>query len=257
MPTQSLSWRRWSHDLLRATSFLTRLPVPVPGPAQAGDLAAAAHAFPLVGAAVGALAGLAGLLAAGLGLPPALAAGVALAAQVLLTGALHEDGLADVADGLGAGRDRVRTLAVMRDSRIGSFGVLALTGSLGLRWAALAALADPYAAGAGLLAAAAASRAGAAALLLLPPARADGQGAFAGRPAVALVWIAIGWAALLALLALPAGAALAGLTTAAIAAALVAALAWQRLAGQTGDVLGAAQQAGETAFLLALAAALA
>ncbi len=109
-------------DLRTATAFMTRLPVGAP---EGGDLAAACWAFPVAGLLIGAIAG--GLLAAAwtFGAPPLVAALLALAAMAALTGALHEDGLADTADGLGGGSPE-RKLEIMRDSRVGAFGVLAL-----------------------------------------------------------------------------------------------------------------------------------
>lgn len=233
-----------------ALVWLTRLPVGRCLPETPPPLAAAAWAFPLVGVVLGAGAGLVLALAAGLGLPPLACALLALAAGMALTGALHEDGLADFADGCGA-RDRARALEIMRDSRIGSYGTIALLLSLGLRAAALAALAP----GQGVLAligAAALSRAGmAAALAFLPPARPDGLGRGAGRPTGAAVAVGL----LIAALALvPAGGVLPALFACGLVQYALARLALRRLGGQTGDVLGAVQQVGEIAALLALAA---
>ena len=100
-----------------------------------------------------------------------------------MTGALHEDGLADVADGFGGGRDKMAKLAIMRDSRLGSYGVLALIFSVGLRWSALVALADPLAVGLALMSAGALSRAAVPAVYgWLDPARVDGLAAGLGGP---------------------------------------------------------------------------
>ena len=142
-------------DFSEALALMTRLPARAPGARRA----AAAWAWPLAGALVAGLAGLAAALALWLGLSAAVAAGLALAVQIALTGALHEDGLADCADGFWGGMERARRLEIMHDSRIGTYGVLALVLGLGLRWALLAGL---FAAGhviAPLLAAAALSRA--------------------------------------------------------------------------------------------------
>ncbi|MBF0335337.1 MAG: adenosylcobinamide-GDP ribazoletransferase, partial [Alphaproteobacteria bacterium] len=125
-------------DFHHAAVFLTRLPLPhLRDPAR--PLAACMWAFPLVGAVLGLTAGacFAGLASL---LPPLPAALVALALLVLATGGLHEDGLADLADGFGGGRDRDHRLEIMRDSRTGSYGALAVGFSLALRAAALAAL---------------------------------------------------------------------------------------------------------------------
>src|SRR5690606_31782388 len=146
-------------------------------PAAPPHLAQAAWAFPLAGLVVG-LAGAAVLALGGLaGLPAMLAALLAVGATILATGGLHEDGLADLADGTG-GATREKRLEIMRDSRIGSYGVLALILAVGLRAAAIAALfGQPWLAAAGMVGLAAASRAGmAAGLRLMPPARAGGLG---------------------------------------------------------------------------------
>ncbi|MBP2300213.1 adenosylcobinamide-GDP ribazoletransferase [Azospirillum picis] len=251
----------WLQDAALALMFLTRLPVPAKGPLAnplSGPLAdgAAARAmawFPLVGALVGLAGGAALALAGALALPPLAGALLALAATAWLTGALHEDGAADVADGFGGGRDLARKLEIMRDSRVGSYGVLALVFSVGIRAAALAAL--PVPAGvAALVAAGALSRCGLATLArALPPARRDGLAAAQGRPATSttLLSLALGIAA--AAIALKA-AALPAMLAAMAAVLAVAALARRQIGGHTGDVFGAAQQVAEAAVLLTLAA---
>lgn len=246
--------RAWGQDCLAALMFLTRLPVRWRGDWPDGLFARSTRAYPLVGALVGGAGALVLWLAWSLGLPPLPAALLAVTAQVLLTGGLHEDGLADTADGLGGGRDRDAKLAIMRDSRIGSYGVLALILGVGARVAVLGSLPVEIAA-AGLIAAGAWSRALLPALLrLLPPARADGAGARAGRPDrhIVVTALLLGLAVAVALLGPVAGPVGAG-----VALLAVLALAWlaQRLiGGQTGDILGGAQQIGEIALLLALAA---
>jgi len=213
-------------------------------------IAASAWAFPLAGLVVGALAAAVLTAALALGLPAPLAAGLALIAQVMVTGALHEDGLADCADGFWGGRDRARRLEIMRDSRIGSYGALALILSLGLRWQALAQLSrDPGLAAAALISVAMLSRlAPALVLALLPPARGDGM----GRAARDVSPPTLATAALLCLpaLALP-GALVALLPAAAVLAGLVV-LARRKIGGQSGDVLGASQQLTEIALLITL-----
>ncbi|MBV1704912.1 MAG: adenosylcobinamide-GDP ribazoletransferase, partial [Hyphomicrobiales bacterium] len=161
---------------LSALAFFTRLPTS----AAASTAPPALGWAPLAGATVGLLSGLAAALALALGLPPLLAAGFALAASVAATGGLHEDGLADTADGLGGGATRERRLEIMRDSRIGAFGALAIGLSLLLRAAAIAEIARRGGAFAALFAlagAGAVSRAAALApLALLTPVRDDGAG---------------------------------------------------------------------------------
>ena len=140
--------------LLAAVQVLTRIPVTVAhGP---DTLRNATRYMPLVGLGIGGAAA-AVFAAARTGLPPAPAALLALAATLLLTGALHEDGLADCCDGLGGGRTRADALRIMRDSRIGAFGALGLLATVGTKLACLAALAQPEHA---LVAAAAASGSG-------------------------------------------------------------------------------------------------
>ena len=132
--------KNWSEDIGLAIALLTRIPVPQPADVTPDRMARAQRAFPLVGAIVGLAAGLVDRCLLAIGIPELAAAAVALGAGALLTGALHEDGLADVGDGFGGGRDREKKLAIMRDSRIGTYGVLALLVSFVARCSALASL---------------------------------------------------------------------------------------------------------------------
>ncbi|MBV8563851.1 MAG: adenosylcobinamide-GDP ribazoletransferase [Methylobacteriaceae bacterium] len=258
------SARGVGRDLLTCLRFYSRLPLPAfDFEASAHELADFGHAIrmvPVAGAIIGALGGAALLVAWRLGLPPLLAAAAALAVQLRVTGGLHEDGLADMADGLGGGSDRAQKLAIMRDSRIGAYGAAALAIALIARAAAIAALIERTGALGGvaaLIAAAAVSRTiSLVPLFLLPPARTDGAAHAAGKPcgralffavavsaglAVALGVPTAGWALALIALVLSAGAGL-----------YVAHLAGRHLGGHTGDVAGAAQQLAEIAFLSAL-----
>ena len=237
-----------------ATAFLTRIPVAAPG-CSAGQLADAAWAFPLVGAGIGAAAAFAFLLAQLVGLGDWLAALLAVLTGIALTGALHEDGLGDAADGLIGGRDRDHALAVMRDSRLGTFGVLAIVASVLLRSAALVGIGDAVHAGLGLIAAHAASRAVLPiAMRTMTPARADGLGVEAGRPSASVATAAMTIGVLISLAALGPirGAIALGAASAAVFASGM--LARRRIGGYTGDVLGAFQQIGEIVVLLTAAA---
>jgi adenosylcobinamide-GDP ribazoletransferase len=168
---------------------------------------------------------------------------------------LHEDGLADAADGLGGGRDRDEKLAIMRDSRHGTFGILALVLSVGLRAAALAGIGDPLHAGIALIAAHAASRGALPPVMrLLRPARADGLGATAGRPSRAVAATAAIIGGGIALVTLGPGIGVVALVLTAAATTLAALLARRQIGGYTGDVLGFCQQLGEIVMLLAAAA---
>ena len=241
---------RWVSALPVAAMFLTRLPVRAP---QA-NLSGAAAAFPLVGLAVGAAGGVAYWLALLAGLPPLAGALAAVAATVLVTGALHEDGMADMADGM-AGRTPEEAVAIMRDSGIGGYGVLALIFSVGLRVSAVAALGDPLAVAAAMAVAGALSRAAMAApMRWMRTASGSGLAASAGRPEILDVLLGLAIAVALALILAGAAAMLAMTCAAAVAAFAVAALAQRRLRGYTGDCLGAVQQAAEVAGLLAVTA---
>ncbi len=247
---------RGGRDLRVAAAFLTRLPLPVAGTHFAGDdgeatLAQAAGAFPIIGAGIGLAAGAGFAAAYALGLTPLVSALIALALATVLTGGLHEDGLADTADGLGGGAGRDDKLRIMRDSRTGAYGVLALVFSVGVRAALLAAA--PGAAFGALIAAGAVSRAVLPAVMAgIEPARADGLGAGAGRPGRTEVALALALAAAIALVAAGPAAGLTACLLAAAAAAAVAALAQAQVGGFTGDVLGAVQQGAEVAVLLAV-----
>lgn len=241
-----------ARQLRIAAAFLTRLPLRLEG----GEvLAEAAWAFPVVGAGVG-LAAAAGLGAAfWLGLHPLACALVGLAVGVLATGGLHEDGLADTADGLGGGRTRADKLAIMRDSRIGAYGVLAIVFSVGLRAAALSGMFTPTSAAFALIVAGALSRALVVAVMAgMDPARSDGLAVDAGRPGTAGTAAALVIAVALAAVLIGPAAALWALAAGAAAAAALAGLARSRIGGYTGDVLGAVQQVAEVAVLLVVAA---
>ena len=242
-----------------ALMLLTRLPAGrLPDPAP--SIGSAIWAFPLAGAVLGGAAALVFLGALALGLPVSLAAGLALGVQVILSGGLHEDGLADTADGLWGGQTRARRLEIMRDSRIGSYGVLALILSLGLRWQGLIWLGalDPQIAALALVGLAMTSRVAPALLLVvLPPARPDGLGGHGARGATgtrAGVAVLLGFGLWVG----PAPLALLVLLGAQVVVTLsVGAVARRKLGGQTGDILGAAQQLAEVAGYLALVAVLA
>jgi adenosylcobinamide-GDP ribazoletransferase len=244
------------HDCKVALAFLTRLPVRQGQAWRDADLAGSVPLFPLVGALIGLAGGLTYTLALGLGLPPWPAAALALATTIGASGALHEDGLADVADGFGGGRTRADKLRIMRDPRIGSYGALALLLALLARAGALAALAEPWTVAAAMIVAGAVSRAALAPVMaILPNARSDGLAAGAGRPHGLRAGAAVLVAALIAvaLLGEVAGAALLAGAGAAVA---VAWLARRQIGGQTGDVLGAVQQLAEIGALLGTVAAL-
>jgi adenosylcobinamide-GDP ribazoletransferase len=247
----------WLDDLRIAAGLLTRIPVPHPEAAHPGDLARAERAFPLIGAAVGALVGLVYLLLLATGIPALAAAALALGASALATGGFHEDGLADLADGFGGGRDRAAKLEIMRDSRLGTYGALILLVSFSAKMAALAAL-PRSAAIPGLIATHALARGPLPLVaMIMPNARSDGLATAAGRVEPFVATTAAVLALIIALVCLPPMAALMAAAATGLGAAAVAVLAKRQIGGITGDVLGAAEQVGETAVLLVLAARLA
>jgi adenosylcobinamide-GDP ribazoletransferase len=258
------------HYLL-ALQFFTRVPVTGRLAQWVGFspqmLRASAAHFPGVGWLVGMLGALV-FFVAERGLPGAggawVAAVLSTIATVLLTGAFHEDGLADVADGLGGSADRTRALEIMKDSRIGAFGAIALVLALGLKFALLALLAGG---GGGARGAASAivfahvlSRLAPLFLIRWMPYVGD-SGASKSKPladaiANGALGVGIAWAVpAVVLLAWVSGgpAVIAALVACALAAAVMARLFWRRLQGFTGDGLGATQQVCELAIYLALA----
>lgn len=244
-------------DLRMAASFVTILPVASSKPAADGAVARATWALPVAGLLVGLAGALVYKIASRCGLTPNLAALLALATTTLITGALHEDGLADTADGLGGGRTRARKLEIMRDSRIGTYGSCALILSFGLRWSALATIANPWLVTLALCAAHAGARAGVPAFMsLVPPARPDGLSASAGAPPGRSVALAFALGTLALVLALGPAKALVGLILLSLAGLLLARLAIRQIGGQTGDILGAFEQLGEILILLVAAALL-
>jgi adenosylcobinamide-GDP ribazoletransferase len=247
----------WLDDLRVAVAFLTRLPMPHPDGSMPANFVRAQRAFPVVGALIGGAVGLLILGMRALGLPELAAAALALGAGAILTGALHEDGLADVADGFGGGRDRATKLEIMRDSRLGTYGAMILMVSFVAKLSALAALSDAVVMQS-LIAAHALARGVLPVMSMsLPYARKDGLAANAGRPDPAIAAIAGVLAVVIALLALPWIEALAAALMAGASVAVMALLAHRQIGGQTGDVLGGAEQAAETAILVLLAARLA
>ena len=251
---------------LTAVQFFTRIPVPAWVGHSAQQLEQAARYLPLVGACVGAISA-AVLWLAALALPLPLAAGLGMAASILVTGAFHEDGLSDFADGMGGGHSKEKALAIMKDSRVGAYGVIALVLVLLLKFEALLALCDEHSlplVAATLVAAHSVSRLMAASLMLTQRYIRDDDSARAKPAAQQLSGFSfaialVTGAATLALL--HASGANAAALLAAVSAALLMRvyLAWRlqkRLGGYTGDCLGAVQQLSELAFYLGLLAAL-
>ncbi len=252
----------WVADIRLCLMFLSRLPVSAPG-SHGRNLASAMRAFPLAGGIIGALGGLICVAALWLGLPEALAALLAIAGLLLITGGLHEDGLADVADGFGGGVSEERKLEIMKDSRIGSYGVLALICALMLKAAALTTL---LSSGVGALAVVvlfvalgAASRTFCVSLMATTQnVRKGGVAASAGVPSPVAHQIALATGGAIAAVCLVYGfgfvTMLAVFGISAAAFLLVRNLAVRQIGGHTGDVAGAVQVVTETAMLTCLTA---
>jgi adenosylcobinamide-GDP ribazoletransferase len=248
--------RQRTAELNICVIFLTRMPLVAPTAIVKGDVSRALWAAPVVGSVVGTVgAAVYGLMHI-LHVPDFPAAALAVVATVAATGALHEDGLADVADGFGGGTTRERKLEIMRDSRIGTYGACALVISFMLRVGVLASLGEPALVAMALIAAHGAARAPIPAFMrLVPPARQDGMSAQAGEPprASAVTAGVLGIAVLVVCLGLAAG-----LVAALLVACGFAVMAWicrRQIGGQTGDVLGALEQLGEMVVLLVTVAA--
>ena len=230
--------------------LLTRLPLPVIAHPQGAQ---AAWAWPLVGVVIGVLQMIVAGVLLWLHVPATVTAAAVLGVSAVVTGGLHEDGLADTSDGFFGGWTREQRLEIMKDSHIGSFGTLALIVTILVRWSALVViLTGPLW---GVVAVAALSRAPMAAVMAgLPNARGKGLGQSVGQPDRDVVAVTLVLALLVAVMT-------AGLTTSLLMGVVVAVVtgalaltAQARIGGQTGDVLGATQQMAEAAALTVLAA---
>ena len=242
---------------LTAVQFLTRVPVPMLRDFQPDWTARSARYFPLVGALVGVASGLV-LIATSYGWSGVLPALLATTAGTLITGAFHEDGLADAADGLGGGQTPERRLEIMKDSRVGTYGVLALGLAVALKVAALGQTPMPLVL-ASLVAAHAGGRGAAVLAMRLLPYAGDrawtkvkpvADGVTTSEVVVALSFMAL---ALLPALLLAPIATVGALAVAAVCALVMALLARRLIGGWVGDTLGATEQVFEMGFLVVFA----
>lgn len=215
--------------------------------------AKAVWAFPVAGLVVGSLGCIAGWVALAAGIPAFASAAIVVAVLVAITGAMHEDGLADTVDGLWGGFTVERRLDIMKDSHIGTYGVLALVFSQILRISAISALltSGPLI---GVLAAAVFSRALMPVLMwALPNARGEGLSHKVGIPPYPAVYSGIGLAGIMVVVFLG-WVAILPVVCAVVAAGLIAIVARAKINGQTGDILGATQSVSEIVFLLTVVA---
>ena len=240
-----------ANDLKASIAFLTRLPIAGATPAAGADISRAAWAFPLAGVLVALIAAVVYAVAHKIGSPPWAAAALAVAATLAVTGCLHEDGLADTVDGFGGGDTRERKLEIMRDSRIGTYGVCALMLSILLRVSAIASLGNPIVVLWALVAAHGGARTAMPVFMaLVPPARRDGLAFAAGRPSGDRVITASVLGILILAIGLGPSLGIAVLILLLVAILLMAWLSIVQIDGQTGDVLGAVEQVCEIVILL-------
>ncbi|WP_371808135.1 adenosylcobinamide-GDP ribazoletransferase [Ruegeria sp. HKCCD7239] len=243
---------RW--DIPVALVLLTRLPLPRLPEHVFERQADAAWAFPVVGLVVGLLASAIGWACVAVNLPPLASAILVIAVLILCTGAMHEDGLADTVDGFWGGFTPERRLEIMKDSQIGTYGVLALLISQGLRVVLIATLLSQGGLS-GILAACIVSRAAMPVLMAsLPNARRAGLSHSVGAPSAGSVALGA-LVALVCAMVLVGAPAMAAILVIAICLFVIAVVAKAKIRGQTGDVLGATQQVSEIAFLLVLVVA--
>lgn len=238
-----------------ALQFLTRLPIASITDLPPDWLARCAKYMPLVGALVGAIAGI-GILVAAIIFPEPLPVVIGLATAIALTGALHEDGLADTADAFGGGRTRERRLEIMRDSRIGTYGTIALIVALALKAAALIPL-DHMSAACVLIAGHAGARLAAVLTLCMLSHASDGATKVSEKTSdmtLREIAVAIALGLIPGLLLLQSATFMISMIFAFAASAAVALMAKRRIGGYTGDVLGAVEQVFETTFFIFAAA---
>lgn len=243
----------WVWDIPLALVLLTRLPLPRLPDHVFARQAKSAWAFPVVGLIVGGLACCVGSTLIFLGLPPTAVAGVMLAVLIMTTGAMHEDGLADTADGLWGGFTRERRLEIMKDSQIGTYGVLALIVVQLLRFTALTGLIADGALWAALFAPIWSRALMPILMTTLPNARGSGLSQSVGAPSAVTCMIGVLMALVFGLLGLG-SLTLMPAIVAAVSVFILALVARTKIGGQTGDILGASQQIAEVSVLLALLA---
>ncbi|GGA12958.1 adenosylcobinamide-GDP ribazoletransferase [Neptunicoccus cionae] len=242
-------------DIAAAFTLLTRIPLPV-NHARAGERAAqAAWAYPLVGAVLGLVAGLIAISLHWIGVSTGIASASGLGVLMLMTGALHEDGIADCADGFGGGTTPARRLEIMKDSRIGAFGAATLIVVLLARWSGYGTVIEGNWLAAFVAVGAISRLPMVLVMYAMPLARPDGFAATVGMVTAPTVLVAAALALVLSLLCLGLLAIPLMLVTLLVCLPLCW-LAWRRIGGYSGDVLGGCQQIAEIAALAVLSAVL-
>lgn len=256
-------WSAWRQDIIDCITFFSRLPVPpFLGKMTEGmpDMPRATRAMPIVGLLLGLIAlvpaTLFDVLAFTAPLPALLLAAMTIATMAIVTGGLHEDGFSDVADGFWGGQTKERKMEIMKDSRLGAYGAIALMMSILIRVSILAYLFEHYGVQVGGIAYLVTCIASRVPILhvwyTLPAARKDGISASIGQPNGQSYAIGVAMGALVTAMGIVPFfgflAALSAFTMLVLSAMLVVKVARKHLDGQTGDVLGSSQQLGEMAF---------
>jgi adenosylcobinamide-GDP ribazoletransferase len=241
-------------EVIAAFMLLTVLPIGRFGRNCRDHSPDAVWAYPIVGAAIGAIGAIVYTECISIGLPAGLAAICSLSATVIATGGMHEDALADTADSFG-GQSRARKLEIMRDSRIGTFGVLALVLALATRGTAIASIAAPGNVALAQIVSATLGRSSMLVVLLfLTPAHVDGLGATLGKTTKTRAGTGLVLAAAVSLSLVPTVFALCVIAAAVMVALCATAIARRQIGGYTGDVLGAVEVVAESSMLAMFAA---
>ena len=245
-------------DILLSVSFLTRIPISKDLLFER-NLMDAAWSFPLIGALLGFLGGMVALLLSYFNISPIINSFITIGAIILLTGGLHEDGLADAADGFGSNKNPQDKITIMRDSQIGVYGTLALIIAISVKAVALGGLIDKdqfFTCTMALIVSGALSRSNIVGIaFFLEKASETGLASFAGKPSATGVGISFLISILFCVFLLPSTKALIAILLSLLATVIIGSLSKKQINGYTGDVLGAAQMLSETALLIYLASA--
>ena len=256
---RQIHFSRCLEDILLALTFFTRIPIRFIVKYDR-TLMQACWCFPLIGASIGLVGGTFLYLLLVIQIPVAISAVITICFIVILTGALHEDGLADTADGLGGGEDKKSKIEKMRDSRIGSYGVLAILLLTLIKLNALISLATEKPYEISFLSIICAHSLSRFSIIVIPyfsiPASNEGLARYAGKPATRGIIGSFLITSILILMLLPFDQAILSAVLAILVAGAVGLLASFQIKGYTGDILGAAQQVSEVTVLVYLASSI-
>ena len=240
------------NHIYQAFSLLTRLPTPEPTFSTTSPAAEAGWAYPIVGIFIALLASAIGFSLTFLGFDSGIVAGVVVISIIFFTGGMHEDGLADSADGFWGSWEPARRLDIMKDSHIGTFGVIALFFSLLLRWYCIKISIEGSFFFTSLIIATTLSRSAIPLIMsILPNARQDGLSAKTGQPSNITILVAIAIGASTTLL-FSGWAGIIIITVFLLTLGIAMLLSRSKIGGQTGDTIGASQQLAELSIFSCL-----